>query len=260
MNVLYKIVERKRDEVGRQLAATPVDQLPKRTEEVRDFKAALAQPGLQIIAEVKRKSPSMGTIIEGIEPAALARQYEAGGAAAISVLTDAVDFGGELAHIKSVREAVALPVLRKDFIIDSYQVRKSFAHGADAILLIADILTEENLDELYTLAWSLGLHVLLEGYADEALKRIHDLGPAMGGINARNLVTMELDLDNMIQRRPQLPPGTLAVAESGVTTQAELQKVAAGNFDAALIGTALAGASDPTGKLQSMIAAVRPTQ
>jgi indole-3-glycerol phosphate synthase len=258
VNILYKIVERKRGEVVQQLAALPVDQLPKRLNPVRDFQGALAQPGLQIIAEVKGKSPSMGTINAQLDPALLARQYEAGGAAAISVLTDAVDFGGELEHIKLVREAVALPVLRKDFIIDSYQVRESFAHGADAILLIADILTEENLEELYTLAWSLGLHVLVEGYADEALQRIHDLGPAIGGINARDLASMELDLDNMIQRRSHLPPGTLAVAESGVTTHADLQKVAAGNFDAVLIGTALAGAADPTGMLQSMVEAVRP--
>lgn len=259
MNILYKIVERKKGEVEQQIAAVPIDHLPERTGDVRDFKAALAQPGLQIIAEVKRKSPTMGAINANVDPATLARRYEAGGAAAISVLTDEVDFGGALEHIQQVREAIALPVLRKDFIIGAYQVHESFAYGADAILLIADILTEEKLEDLYTLAWSLGLHVLLEGYADEALQRIHNLGPAIAGINARNLVTMELNLDNMIQRRSQLPPGTLAVAESGINTLADLQKVSLGNFDAVLIGTALAGAADPTGELQSMIEAVRPT-
>ncbi len=253
MNILSKIVARKREELAQQVATATTDQLPERTDGVRDFKAAVAQQGLQIIAEIKRKSPSMGTINVHIDPATLARQYEAGGAAAISVLTDLADFGGELEHIRQVREAVRLPVLRKDFIIDNYQVHESYAYGADAILLIADILPNDRLSELYELAQSLGLHVLVEGYADSALQRIGSLEPAIAGINARNLTTMELDLEQMISRRANLPENALVVAESGVNTVADLKKVVAGNFEAVLIGTALAGAADPTQKLQSLI-------
>lgn len=253
MSMLNKILARKREEVAQQMAAVPVDQLPERTDGVRDFVAALAQPGLQIIAEVKCKSPLAGVINANLDPAALARQYEAGGAAAISVLTDAIDFGGDLEHIKLVREAVSLPILRKDFINDTYQLHESFAHGADAILLIADILPGDSLGELYDLAQSLGLHVLLEGYSDAALQRIHDLRPAIAGINARNLTTMEIDLDHMIARRADLPGGTLVVAESGVNSTADIEKIADAGFDAALIGTALAGSTNPVQKLKSLI-------
>ena len=254
MTVLDEIVAHKTEEVRRRRDDLPVEALPSRPGEVRDFARALGQPGLQVIAEVKRKSPSKRDILPDANPADLGRTYEQAGAAAISVLTDEKYFGGHLDHLAEVRAAVDLPVLRKDFIISEYQVHESYHAGADAILLIADALSPDGLERLYRLARSLGLHVLVEGYSDEALAHIQRLAPRIAGINSRDLTTMQVDLGAMLQRRQLLPESALHVAESGITGPADLARVDQAGFDGALIGTALLIEGDPGKTLRRFLA------
>ncbi len=254
MPILDEIVSHKLTEVSHRREILPLEALPTRQAAVRDFTGALSQPGLQVIAEVKRKSPSQGAIRLDIDPADLARIYERSGAAAVSVLTDEKYFDGHLDHLQAVRAAVNLPVLRKDFIISEYQVRESYSAGADAILLIADALPPGDLEQLYEMAQFLGLHILVEGYSDNALTRIRQLAPAVAGINSRDLATMQVDLNAMLQRRSLLPADAVHVAESGITNPADLSRVAQSGFDAALIGTSLLTGSDPGATLHRFLA------
>lgn len=256
MSLLAEIIAHKRAEVARTQALVPLEALPSRSGPVRDFQGALARNGLQVIAEIKRKSPSRGPLNLDLDPAALGRSYEAAGAAAISVLTDEAYFGGRLEHLVVVRAAVQLPVLRKDFIVDPYQVHESFHAGADAILLIADVLDQAQLEELFGLARSLGLHVLVEGHGDESLERIRLLAPPVVGLNARDLATMQVDLAGLLRRRARLPETALHVAESGIAGPADLPRVAQAGYDAALIGTALLTHDDPGQNLRQFLAAV----
>lgn len=265
MSILDEILAHKAEEVRRRQDQLPAEAFPPRHGEVRDFARALGQPGLQVIAEVKRKSPSRGNIRLDLDPADLAPAYEQAGAAAISVLTDEKYFGGSLDHLAEVRLSVNLPVLRKDFIISEYQVHESYCAGADAILLIADALSQDRplpdkpsgpdgLEQLYQLARSLGLHVLVEGYSDEALAGIRRLAPRIAGINSRDLTTMQVDLETMFEKRRLLPDEALHVAESGITGPADLARVGRAGFDAALLGTALLAEGDPGETLRRFLA------
>ncbi len=260
MSILDEILAHKAEEVRRRQDHLPVEAFPPRPGGVRDFIGALGQPGLQVIAEVKRKSPSQGNIRLDLDHADLARTYEQAGAVAISLLTDEKYFGGSLDHLAAIRLSVDLPVLRKDFIISEYQVHESYNAGADAILLIADALSEGRLEQLYRLADSLGLHVLVEGYSDEALARIRQLAPRIAGINSRDLTTMEVDLEAMLKRRQLLPEGALYVAESGITCSADLVRVGRAGFDAALIGTALLAEGNPGETLRRFLAGITPVE
>ena len=259
MTILEEIIASKEHEVRLRAAEVPLAVLPPRPDPVRDFKGAIGRAGLQVIAEVKRRSPSMGAINLNIDPVDLARAYEHGGAAAISVLTDETYFGGHLKHLQAIRDAVTLPVLRKDFIITEYQVHESYHAGADAILLIADTLTAADLNNLHRLAVSLGLHVLVEGHSDHSLAQIRNLSPEVAGINSRDLTTMQIDLSAMIARFDHLPASSLVVAESGITSPAELARVAQAGFDAALIGTALLASGKPESNLRRFLAGL-PTE
>ncbi len=254
MSILDEIVAHKAEEVRRRRDQLPVAEFSPRSGAVRDFAGALGQQGLQVIVEVKRKSPSKGNIRPDLDPADLARTYEQAGAAAISVLTDKKYFGGSLDHLAEVRASVKLPVLHKDFIINEYQVHESYHVGADAILLIADALPPDRLERLYHLADSLGLHILVEGYGDEALARIERLAPRIAGINSRDLATMQVDLETMLKRRQLLPEGALQVAESGITCPADLARVDRAGFDAVLIGTALLAEGNPGETLRRFLA------
>lgn len=254
MTILDEIVAHKREQVRELCRRQPLALPAGRPDQARDFFDALARPGLQVIAEIKRRSPSRGAIRPDIDPAELARQYESAGAAAISVLTDNKYFGGSLQHLRAVRAAVNLPVLRKDFIIDPYQVHESAAAGADAILLIADCLDETELAELYELAGSVGLQVLVEGYSDQSLATIRRLAPQVAGINSRDLATMEVDLAGMLERRSLLPEQAIQVAESGIASADDLQAVALAGFDAALIGTTLLLKGNPGATLKALLA------
>lgn len=254
MSILDEIIAHKVKEVARRQSEVPLSALGPRSREVRDFAGALAAPGLQVIAEVKRKSPSMGDIRPDVDPADLARTYARSGAAAISVLTDEKYFGGQLDHLAAVHAAVDVPILQKDFILTDYQVHESYHAGADALLLIADALDQAQLERLYGLASSLGLHVLVEGYGDNALARIRRLGPKIAGINSRDLNTMAIDLAAMLERRSQLPERAIHVAESGITGPHDLARVDQAGYHAALIGTALLKDSDPGRSLENFLA------
>ncbi|MFB0515320.1 MAG: indole-3-glycerol phosphate synthase TrpC [Candidatus Neomarinimicrobiota bacterium] len=260
MSILDEILAHKAEEVRQRQERHPVEAFPPRPGEVRDFRGALGKPGLQVIAEVKRRSPSIGNIRMELEPSHLARSYAQAGAAAISVLTDEKYFGGSLEHLMEVRTAVDLPVLQKDFIISEYQVYESYQAGADAILLIADALPQERLEALYWLARSLGLHVLVEGYSESALTRLRQLMPRLAGINSRNLATMKIDLEFMLWSRHLLPTAAIHVAESGIANSADLAKVEQAGYDAALIGTALLRESDPGATLRRFLASLNPEE
>ncbi len=247
MSALDPILERTRSEVARRQVAVPISEVEAAAaarEEVRSFTEALAQPGLSIIAEHKRRSPSAGLIRDDLELEAVVGAYERGGASALSVLTETGSFGGSLTDLQRARGAAALPILRKDFIIDSYQVAESRAAGADAILLIVAALAVDELEALYARARALGLGVLVEVHDEAELETAAALGAEAIGINNRDLVTLEVDVSRTLALRPRIPAGILVVAESGFRTRPELDRLAAAGVDAALIGEALMRAGD----------------
>lgn len=234
-------MEVKRDEVralsGRasELSSRAKDAAP-----TRGFAAALRRPAeVRLLAEVKRRSPSAGEIRPGADPADVAQSYERGGAAALSVLTDRQFFGGELGFLARVRSAVALPLLRKDFVIDPLQVHEARAAGADAILLIARILSDPQLAELHGLAHELGMDALVEVHTAMEMERALAAGCTLAGVNNRDLATFVTDLDLSIRLASNVPAGVTLVAESGIRTGADVDRLGAAGFDAILVGESL---------------------
>lgn len=216
---------------------------------------ALSAPGIAVIAEVKRRSPSKGALAEIVDPAELAATYAAGGAACISVLTEERRFGGSLADLAAVRAAVTIPVLRKDFMISEYQIYEARAYGADVILLIVAALSDAQLVEYRELAESLGMTALVEVHdADEADRAVTS-GASVVGVNARNLKTLEIDASTFTRLAPLLPDSVIRVAESGIFTVNDVDAVAAAGADAILVGEALVKATNPA----ELISAFRST-
>ncbi|QEE61253.1 indole-3-glycerol phosphate synthase TrpC [Salinibacterium sp. dk2585] len=209
---------------------------------------------VKIIAEVKRASPSRGTLAEIPDPAALAVSYETGGASAISVLTEQRRFGGSLDDLEAVRSAVSLPVLRKDFIGDPYQVFEARAAGADIVLLIVAALDQDRLASLYSLIRQLGMTALVETHSAEELSRALDLGAGLVGVNARNLSTFELDQNLFGELAVQIPAGVIRVAESAVKSAADVAHYRAAGADVVLVGEALVTQGDPVRTLQDFLA------
>jgi indole-3-glycerol phosphate synthase len=212
-------------------------------------------PRAGLIAEVKRASPSRGTINAGLDPARLAQAYERGGAAAVSVLTDRVHFGGSLADLAAVRAAVSLPVLRKDFIVTGFQVREARAHGADAILLIAAAAPLRTLQELRELARQLGLAVLFEVHEEAELEAARACAPDLLGINARNLKTLEVHPGTFAQLASRARGVAPLVAESGVRTAEQARAYRAQGADLLLVGEALSSAADPEAETRALVRA-----
>jgi indole-3-glycerol phosphate synthase len=243
VNVLERIVARSRAEVERRRREVPLAELerrlPARSRELRPFAAALARPGLSLIAEHKRHSPSAGVIREGVQIDAVVRAYERGGAAALSILTEGPSFHGSLSDLQSARDATRLPLLRKDFIVDPYQVIESVLAGADAILLIAAALTAVELSTLYESACALGLAVLVEVHDARELDEAKAIGAAIVGINNRDLTTLTVDTDRTFELLPSVPPDAIVVAESGFSTRAELEELERAGIHAVLVGEAL---------------------
>ncbi len=220
-----------------------------------DALAALAPAArVKIIAEVKRASPSRGAIAAITDPAALAVSYQQGGASAISVLTEGRKFGGSLADLDSVRAAVSIPVLRKDFIGEAYQVFEARAAGADLVLLIVAALPQALMVELYELIGQLGMTALVETHSGEELDRALDLGASLIGVNARNLSTFELDQNLFGTLVDRIPAGVIRVAESAVKTVADVQHYRSAGADVVLIGEALV-AGDPIATLTEFLGA-----
>jgi indole-3-glycerol phosphate synthase len=219
----------------------------------RDLIAALTAPALQLIAEVKRASPSAGDIRADADPVATARLYEAGGAAAISVLTEPNHFRGSLEDLTAVRQAVGVPVLRKDFLCDTLHLWEARAAGADAVLLIVAALTQTELVALIDLADVLGMASLVEVHAAEEVKRALDAGARIVGINARDLATLEVDPAIVGKIRPLIPSAVLTVAESGLATRADVEVVEDAGVDAILVGEALMRAGDPAKAIAELL-------
>jgi indole-3-glycerol phosphate synthase len=219
-----------------------------------DALAALA-PGdrVKVIAEIKRSSPSRGSLATIDDPAALARTYELGGASAISVLTEGRKFGGSLADLEAVRAAVSLPVLRKDFIATPYQVYEARAAGADLVLLIVAALDDATLAELYALITELGMTALVETHSAEELDRAARLGARLIGVNARDLTTFELDRDLFGRLADRFPRGAIRVAESAVLSAADVAHYRAAGADVVLVGEALV-TGDPMANLSAFLA------
>lgn len=253
--ILDKIVETKKSEVAAQkerVSRAALEERIARRPPARDFAAALAGSRGAIIAEVKRRSPSRGVIRAGVDPAAIARTYERHGAAAISVLTDETFFGGSSADLEAVRKAVALPVLRKEFIIDPYQILEARAIGADAILLIAAILTAEELRRYRELAASLGMASLVEVHDREELEAALASGAQIIGINNRNLRSFVTDIGTSLALAPLIPKGKIALAESGIRTRPEIEALLEAGIGAFLIGETLMAAPDIGSKLEEL--------
>jgi indole-3-glycerol phosphate synthase len=246
--ILDKIVATKRAEVAAAKAAVAERDLRALAESApapRDFFGPLAAPGpIRLIAEVKKASPSQGVIREDFDPVKIGRIYEASGASCLSVLTDESYFQGSLDFLRDVRAAVAIPVLRKDFIIDSYQLLQARAAGADAVLLIAECLDDCNLRKLFNETVSLGMTPLVELYEPGNLQRVFDAGATLIGINNRNLHTFEVDLGHTLRLRDRIPDECVLVAESGIHTRADAERLESAGVDAMLVGESLMRQAD----------------
>ncbi|MBV8994280.1 MAG: indole-3-glycerol phosphate synthase TrpC, partial [Pseudonocardiales bacterium] len=220
-----------------------------------DALAALKSEGVGVIAEVKRASPSRGAMAAIDDPAALAGDYEAGGARVISVLTEERRFGGSLEDLAAVRRAVQIPVLRKDFIVSSYQLWEARAHGADLVLLIVAALEQSALVSLVERALSIGLLPLVEVHAEEELDRAVDAGATVIGVNARSLATLEVDRSIFSRLSPRIPEGIVKIAESGVRGPHDLLAYAAAGADAVLVGESLVTGKDPRSAVADLVTA-----
>lgn len=219
---------------------------------VRSLGAALRQPGLSIIAEIKRRSPSVGPIAPEVDAIALCRAYRAGGAAAVSVLTEPIGFGAWPADLPAVARHADLPTLRKDFVVDAAQVWETRAMGADAVLLIAAILGDGVLEALLAEARAAGLEALVEAHTEaEVLAAVH-AGADIVGVNNRDLGTFAVDLATAERLRAAIPDGVVTVAESGVSSPAAAARMAGAGYDAILVGEAASGAADPAGFIASL--------
>ncbi len=221
--------------------------------EDRPFSEALARPGLSLIAEFKRRSPSMGEISASADVAAQVGAYERGGAAALSVLTDEPHFGGSLEDLRQARAACGMPILRKDFLVDPYQLYEAAVNGADAVLLIVRALEGELLGSLYEEARAIDLDCLVEVHDAEELERALEIDPEAIGINNRDLDEQRVDIATTFELMPDVPAGITVVAESGISGRAELEELERVGVDAVLIGGALMSAPDPEAKVLELI-------
>lgn len=247
--ILERIVEAKREEMSLCRSRLPLRELRGRIAgipPVRDFLGAVQREGavVNLIAEIKRASPSRGLIRPDFNPRKIARIYEEAGAQAISVLTDEGFFRGHPEHLRHVRQVTRLPLLRKDFIIDDYQIYQSRLLGADAVLLIAALLEQSRLVDYLGLAGELGLAALVEVHTPDELYRVLETGAPLVGINNRDLHTFKTDLEVTFKLLPLVPEGTVVVSESGIHTQMDVARLARAGVDAVLVGEALMRARD----------------
>jgi indole-3-glycerol phosphate synthase len=247
LNVLERIVASTREELDRRRRATPLSQLEAALAdrpEGRPFGEALARPGISVIAEHKRRSPSAGVIREGATVTDIVQAYERGGAAALSILTEGANFGGDLDDLREAIAATDLPVLRKDFIVDRYQLYETAAAGADAILLIVAALGDDDLFELHREARGLDLDVLVEVHDEEELERALDVDADILGINNRDLGDFSVDIERTYELLSDVPAGKTVVSESGYSTREQLEDLDRVGVDAVLIGETLMRAED----------------
>lgn len=248
MSRLDELVEATRRTVRGRRERVPLEELsaqPRARGDERPFKEALVRPGLSLIAEFKRRSPSAGEIRPDADVADMVAAYERGGATAISVLTEDGGFGGSLDDLRAARAACGLPILRKDFVIDTYQLHEAAVHGADAVLLIVAALADEDLARLYDGAGALDLDTVVEVHDGEELERALELDVDVIGINNRNLRSFEVDIATTEELIIDVPAGKTVVAESGYGSREQLMELERIGVDAVLIGEALMRATDP---------------
>jgi indole-3-glycerol phosphate synthase len=219
----------------------------------RDFRAALLRRSPAIIAEIKKASPSKGVLREDFDPASLAQDYQQGGAAALSVLTDAPFFQGSLTHLSAARQAVNLPALRKDFTLEEYDVLEAAAHGADAILLIAAILDEKQIRNLRELAARWGMAAVVEVHNQRELTAALAAGADIVGVNNRDLKTFEVALETSLRLAQNIPPGVLKISESGIHSPEDVRLLTDAGFTAFLVGEHLLTSASPAAALRALI-------
>ena len=254
LTILDQIIVRKRAELLAERSLTPIEKLEgAERPERRNFREALEMHRPAVIAEIKKASPSAGVISEEFGPAAIAQGYEAGGAAALSVLTDKQFFQGSLEHLEQARAATHLPVLRKDFTLDRYHLLQALASGADAILLIVAALSDYDLTDLLAQAHKLELDALVEVHNEEELERALAAGAEIIGVNNRNLKTLEVSLETSFRLAELMPDDVLRVSESGIGTSADVQKLLAAGYQAFLVGESLMKQAEPGGALAELI-------
>jgi indole-3-glycerol phosphate synthase len=257
-SVLDDILDGVRADLAARQQAVSIDELKQRAERAhapRDAMAALGGDRISVIAEVKRSSPSKGALAAIADPAALAADYEAGGAHVISVLTERRKFGGSLDDLAAVRARVDIPILRKDFILTSYQLWEARAYGADLALLMVVCLEQEALVSLIERAESIGLTPLVEVHTEEELERAVAAGARVIGVNARNLKTLEVDRDVFAKIAPKIPDNVIKIAESGVRGPHDLLAYARGGADAVLVGESLVTGKDPRKAVEALVTA-----
>jgi indole-3-glycerol phosphate synthase len=253
--ILDRIVAYKRQEIVAARERVPDAELERaaaRCPPVRDFRAALEQDGVRIIAEVKKASPSAGAIRADFDPVAIARVYQQHGAACISVLTDEPSFQGQLSHLTAIRAAVTVPLLRKDFLLDRYQLLEARVAGADAVLLIAEILDDESLPCLVRQAADLGMQTLVELYERRNLPRVLASGARLIGVNNRDLRTFTTRLEHTLEVAAEMPRDVCLVSESGIRSRADVERLQAAGVHAVLIGETLMRAPDIGAKLDEL--------
>jgi indole-3-glycerol phosphate synthase len=261
VSVLDQIVAGTREDVARRREQVSESELARagaaraRQDALRPFAEALSRPGLSVIAEHKRRSPSAGSIREDVELEDVVGAYERCGAAVLSVLTEGPNFGGRLADLGRARAASTLPILRKDFIVDSYQLAEARAAGADAVLLIVAALDPDELERLHGAAIAAGLATLVEVHDDAELQSAIEIGAPIIGINNRDLTTLAVDTSTTFALAPRIPQGTIVVAESGFRDRAELNRLAEAGVDAVLVGEALMRAPDIEAACRALTAA-----
>jgi indole-3-glycerol phosphate synthase len=261
--MIEQLISVAREGVGERRGQVPQADLESRLSargEDRPFNEALVRPGLSLISEFKRRSPSAGEIAASATVPEQVGAYERGGAAALSVLTDERHFGGSLEDLRAARAACDLPILRKDFIVDPYQLYEAAVHGADAVLLIVRALDDRELRAMYEEARGLDLDCLVEVHDAEELRRALELDAEVIGINNRDLDSGKVDVSTTYELMPDVPAGKTAVAESGISSRAELEELERVGVDAVLIGGALMSAADPEAKTRELTGADEGTR
>ncbi len=253
--VLERILRTTREDVARRKHELPIDQLEGSREvsaAQHSLHTALAGPGISVIAEFKRRSPSAGTLRERPDVTEVVGAYERGGAAAVSILTEGAHFDGSLEDLREARAACALPILRKDFIVDSYQLHEARAAGADAVLLIVAALDQPTLLDLHEQARELGLDALVEVHDRVELTRANDAGARLIGINNRDLRDFSVDVERTFTLLEQIPEGVAVVSESGIATAEQLRRLEQRGVRAVLVGETLMRSPDPEGALREL--------
>ncbi len=254
--MLDRIIGLKKEEVEQKKKALPLTRLQERIAQQKpplDLTSVLKRDHIRLIAEVKRASPSRGVLHPNLNPVQLAETYVEGGAAAISVLTEADYFKGHIDYLEAIRQEVQLPLLRKDFVFEPYQVYESRAYGADALLLITAILSQGQLEELLFLSHSLGLRCLVEVHNENEVETALLSGAEIVGINNRDLNTFSVDINTTRRLRPLIPQQRIVVAESGIRSRSDVEKLEEWGIDAMLVGEALVTAHDVLAKMRELL-------